>query len=34
MASIKVGIVGTGGSLEPLPFVGSPLQLRNAIMVG
>jgi uncharacterized membrane protein YdbT with pleckstrin-like domain len=29
-----VRIVGTGASLEPLPYVASPLQLRNAIIVG
>ena len=29
-----VQIVGTGASWEPLRFVASPLELRNAIMVG
>jgi uncharacterized membrane protein YdbT with pleckstrin-like domain len=29
-----VRAVGTGASLETLPFMGSPLQLRSAIMVG
>ena len=30
----NVAIVGTGASLEPLRRVASPLQLRNAIIVG
>src|SRR5208337_2390526 len=30
----KVLIRGTGGSWEPLMFVASPLELRNAILVG
>jgi uncharacterized membrane protein YdbT with pleckstrin-like domain len=29
-----VTIVGTGASLEPLPYVASPLELRNSIIVG
>ncbi len=29
-----VSIIGTGASWEPLRYVASPLQLRNAIMVG
>jgi hypothetical protein len=28
-----VRVVGTGASLETLPHVASPLQLRNAIIV-
>jgi hypothetical protein len=29
-----VRVIGTGASLETLPYVASPLQLRNAIVVG
>lgn len=29
-----VGVIGTGASLERIPYVASPLKMRNAIIVG